>query len=218
MTNGLPGLNWVWASAHAEHGASACIWLIGTEWESITSGHRFEIYMTQKVHMWASWSIVSCPAGKIGGNIRLVTLCTILGTSTYSAECNQDVNWHNLSHIEARLVNKCMCSSHFPSSELQWLIKCSISIGTLKFLPERVKNWTSIMNSAQCYQTEFSSDFSSRHGLWVGWRTSTLQTKWPLYYKGQSYVRRPPCIKCHFIYKGSILCTTDLYTIRVNLM
>ena len=71
--------------------------------------------------------IVSCPAGKIGGKIRLV-------------------NWHNWSHTEARIVNECTCSSHF------W-------IGALKFLPERVKIWTStgIKNCAQCYQTDFSS-------------------------------------------------------------
>jgi len=28
----------------------------------------------------AAMALVSCPAGKIGGKIRLITLCTILGT------------------------------------------------------------------------------------------------------------------------------------------
>jgi len=38
-----------------------------------------------------------------------------------SAECNQGINWHNWSHTEVRIVNECTCSSHFPSSESQWL-------------------------------------------------------------------------------------------------
>ena len=64
--------------------------------------------------------VVLFPAGKIGGKIHLVTLCTILGTNT-SVECHQGVNWCNWSHTEARIVNECTCSSYFPSSELQGL-------------------------------------------------------------------------------------------------
>ena len=44
----------------------------------------------------------------------------IVHFSWYFAECNQGVNWRNWSHIEARIVNECTCSSYFPSSELQW--------------------------------------------------------------------------------------------------
>ena len=69
--------------------------------------------------------------------IHLVTLCTILGTSTYSKECNRGINWRNWSHTEARIA---------------MIKKCSVSIGMLKFLPECVKIWTSIKNSVQCYQ------------------------------------------------------------------
>jgi len=38
--------------------------------------------------------------------------------------------------------------------------KCSVSIGTLKFLHECVKYGMSIKNSVQCYQTDFPQIFS----------------------------------------------------------
>ena len=51
--------------------------------------------------------------------------------------------------------------------------------------------------------------------IWSSWHISTLQAKWPrvnLMYTGT------PVLRVTFTYKGSILCTTDPYTIRVNLM
>ena len=31
--------------------------------------------------------------------------------------------------------------------------------------------------------------------IWMGWRTSTVEAKWPLYYKGQSYIHRSPVLR-----------------------
>jgi len=94
-------------------------------WKKLmVSGRSKQANIFMHIVQWSQANVgltlVSCPAGKIGGKIRLVTLCTILGTGTYSAECNQGVNWRNWSHIEARIVKECTCSSHFLSSELQW--------------------------------------------------------------------------------------------------
>ena len=60
--------------------------------------------------------------------------------------------------------------------------KCSVSIGMLKFLPERVRI------CAQCYQTDFSSDF-----LRLGMRLALqplLEFHFDSAYKGQSHLAK----------------------------
>jgi len=94
----------------------------GEEWLPGTArGSQTYNVTLLSVHSHVDHGLVLFPARKIGGKIPLVTLCTILGTSMSSMECHQGVNWRNWSHPEVRIVNQCMCSSRFLSSELQWL-------------------------------------------------------------------------------------------------
>ena len=80
-----------------------------------------------------------------------------------------------------------------------WIFTTSDNSKSCKFQAAITKN-TRLQNQhwkKGCKQRE-----TSRNSIAWGWHTSTLQAKWPLYYKGQSYVCRLSCIKGHFYVQG----------------
>ena len=70
---------------HRHHLGYDCMWLTLDLRLHFPTGNE-ATYLS-----WFTPSLVSCPAGKIGGKIRLLILCTILGTSTYFSGMQ---SWH----------------------------------------------------------------------------------------------------------------------------
>ena len=111
-------------------------------------------------HLSAHVQLVSCPAGKIGGKIRLVTLRTILDTRS---------NFHTFRQEFERANRNTAFFNHCNSGDR----KCELRVHSFAILASvrlqlrQLTPWlhsaelrASTKNSAQCYQTGFSSDFS----------------------------------------------------------
>ena len=113
------------------------------------------------IHSCLSLScLVLCPAGKMGGKIRLVTLRTILGTHSILHTFRQEFERANRN---AAFFNHCnsedgKCELHLHS----FTILTSMWLQLRQLMPwlHSAEVRASTKNSAQCYQTNFSSDFS----------------------------------------------------------
>ena len=109
--------------------------------------------------MSKSLTVLSCPAGKIGGKIRLVTLRAILDTRSKFHTFRQEFERANRN---AAFCNHCnsedrKCEPHVRSFTILASV-CTVA----SIMPNNalIAFRESAKNSAQCYQTDFSSNFS----------------------------------------------------------